>query len=437
MPLLIISIGILLLLLLISIWKINGFISFILVSLFVGLAQGLSLENTVKALERGMGETLGSLVLILGFGAMLGKLVADSGAAQHITISLVRIFGRQRVQIALMLAGFLVGIPLFYAVGFVILVPLVFTVAATLNLPLLYVALPMLASLSVTHGFLPPHPAPTAISQLFGADLGLTMLYGFIVAVPAILIAGLGLSKLLPKVESHPLAEFVGKAPLPEKELPSTFLSILCALMPVILIGAASVAPLVFPAGSSVLAFLKAIGIPAVAMLIAVLFALYFLAIRRDKKMEDIMKDLGQAVASITMVMLIIAGAGGLKEVLVESKVADYLGALLANSAISPLVLAWMTAALIRIAVGSATVAGLTAAGIMLPLVGQGTSPELLTLAIGAGSITLSHVNDGGFWLFKEYFNLSVKETLQTWTVMETSISVIGMVSILILNQFI
>lgn len=437
MPLLIIAIGVLLLLLLISVWKVNGFISFILVSLFVGTAQGLPLTTSIKAIEKGMGATLGSLVLILGFGAMLGKIIADSGAAQQITSSLVKTFGIRRVQLALMLAGFIVGIPMFYSVGFVILVPLVFTVAASLNLPLLYVGLPMLASLSVTHGFLPPHPAPTAISGLFGADIGLTMLYGLIVGIPAILISGLGLSPFVAKINSKPLQEFVGNEPLSEEELPPAFISIITALLPVILIGAAAIAPFVFSEGNQALVILEALGSPAIAMLISVLFAVYFLGLRRGRKMEEIMESMSKAVASITMVLLIIAGAGGLKEILIESKAADYIGELLQSTSLSPLLLAWLTAALIRVAVGSATVAGLTAAGIMLPLVGQGTSPELLTLAIGAGSITFSHVNDGGFWLFKEYFNLSIKETLKSWTVMETSISIVGLVGILILNMFI
>lgn len=437
MPLVIIVVGVLFLLLLITVFKLNGFLSFVIVSLFVGLAQGMSLADTVEAMQKGMGATLGSLVLILGFGAMLGKLVADSGAAQQITTTLVRLFGRKRVQLALMFAGFIVGIPMFYSVGFVILVPLVFTVAATLQLPLLYVGIPMLASLSVTHGFLPPHPAPTAIAGLFGADLGKTILYGLIVGIPAILIAGLGLSPFVSKIESKPLAAFTGSAPKKGEELPSAALSIFIALLPVLLIGVAAIAPVVLPENSQILSFCTAIGIPAVAMLISVLFALYFLGLRSGKSMEVIMQDLSSAVASITMVLLIIAGAGGLKEILVESEAADYIGTLLSQTSLSPLVLAWITAALIRVAVGSATVAGLTAAGIMLPLVQQGTSPELLTLAIGAGSITFSHVNDGGFWLFKEYFNLSVKETLRSWTVMETGISIIGLVGILLLNQFV
>lgn len=437
MPLLIIVAGVLLLLLLITILKLNGFLSFVIVSLFVGLAQGLSLATTVDAMQKGMGATLGSLVLILGFGAMLGKLVADSGAAQQITTSLVNLFGRNRVQLALMVAGFIVGIPMFYSVGFVILVPLVFTVAATLNLPLLYVGIPMLASLSVTHGFLPPHPAPTAIAGLFGADLGKTILYGLMVGIPAILIAGLGLSPFVSQIESKPLAAFTGSAPKEGQALPSAALSIFTALLPVLLIGIAALAPLVFPEQSPILRICTAIGIPAVAMLISVLFALYFLGLKTGKKMEVIMQDLSDAVASITMVLLIIAGAGGLKEILVESQAADYIGSLLSQSSLSPLLLAWITAAVIRVAVGSATVAGLTAAGIMLPLVQQGTSPELLTLAIGAGSITFSHVNDGGFWLFKEYFNLSVKQTLRSWTVMETGISIIGLLGILLLDQWV
>jgi len=438
MPLLIVLCGVILLLLLITVAKFNAFISFVIVCLFVGISMGLSMEETIDALKKGIGDTLGLLVLILGFGAMLGRIIADSGAAQRITQSMISVFGLKKVHWALMLTGFIVGIPMFYAVGFVVLIPIVFTVAASTRLPLLFVGLPMLASLSVTHGFLPPHPAPTAIADMFGADLGRTMLLGIIVAVPAIIVAGPILSPRFKRIKATPMEDFTGKAPIDDHELPSTFVSILSALMPVVLIGFSAIASQFIDEVSPFYSIIKSMGNPVLAMLLSVLFAIFMLALRNGRKIPQVMKDLSHAISSIAMILLILAGAGALKEILVASGISEYLGDLLRQSGASPLFLAWLIAAVIRIAVGSATVAGMTAAGIVLPLLSDpSVSAELMVLAIGSGSLMLSHVNDGGFWMFKEYFNLSVKETMSTWTVMESTISVVGLAGVFILNIFI
>ena len=438
MPLLIVIGGILLLFLLIARFKLNAFISFIIISLLVGLAEGMPLDALITAIQNGIGNTLGFLVIILGLGAMLGKLVADSGAAQRITSGLVKRFGKKYVQWAVVLTGFIVGIPMFYTVGFVILVPLVFTVAATTRLPLLYVGMPMLASLSVTHGYLPPHPAPTAISEIFRADFGKTLLYGILVAIPAIIVAGPLLSRNFKNIPASPLKEFVNPKVLSDTEMPGMGVSIFTALLPVLLIGLATLSELLLPAGSPVKKLLSFVGNPVIAMLLSVLMAIYTLGLARGKPMKEIMKSASSSVSGITMVLLIIAGAGALKQVLIDSGVSDYIGGLLQNSSISPLVLAWGIATVIRVCVGSATVAGLTAAGIVLPLVAQSdVSPELMVLAIGSGSLMLSHVNDSGFWLFKEYFNLSVKDTLRTWTVMETTVGIMGLAGVLFLDTII
>jgi Gnt-I system high-affinity gluconate transporter len=438
MPLLIVLSGVILLLVLITVFKFNAFISFTIVCLFVGLTMGLSMEVAINALKKGMGDTLSLLVLILGFGSMLGKIVADSGAAQRITQTMIAAFGLKKIHWALMLTGFIVGIPMFYSVGFVILVPIVFTVAASTGLPLLFVGLPMLASLSVTHGYLPPHPAPTAIADMFGADMGKTMLYGIIVAIPAIIVAGPVLSPRFKKIKATPLADFTGKEIHDPSKLPSTFISILAALMPVLLIGFSAIALTFTNEQAALYPIIKGVGNPVLAMLLSVLFAIYALGLRNGKKMTEVMNGLTDAISSIAMILLILAGAGGLKEILVASGISEYLGDLLGQSTISPLILAWLIAAVIRVAVGSATVAGMTAAGIVLPLISDpSVSPELMVLAIGSGSLMLSHVNDGGFWMFKEYFNLSVKETLSTWTVMETTISIVGLLAVLLLNTII
>lgn len=428
-----IILGILLLLFLVTILKLDTFISFMLVCISVGLVEGLTITECIDAIQKGIGSTMGSLVIILGFGAMLGKLVAESGAANKITNSLVEKFGVKNIQLALIVTGFIVGIPMFYTVGFVILVPLVIAIASKTKLPLLYIGLPMLASLSVTHGFLPPHPAPTAIAEMYGADLGLTLLYGIIVGIPAIMSAKFLLGKTMKKIQPKLLKEYVVETD-DRYEIPSLTVCLAIALLPVILIGGASALKIVVVNNP----VLDAIGNPAIAMLIAVLVAIYFLGVKTGRKTKDVMKILSTAVSSIAVVLLIIAGAGAFKQIMIETNISDRIGDTLGSLGMSPIILAWLIAALIRVAVGSATVAGLTAASIMLPMVGSaGVSAELLVLATGAGSITLSHVNDGGFWLFKEYFNVSIKETLLSWTLMETTVSIVGLIGILILNLFV
>ena len=438
MPLLIVILGILLLFVLIAKFKLNAFISFIIVCVFVGVFQGMELDRIVEAIQIGMGNTLGFLVMILGLGAMLGKLVSDSGAAQRITSKLVSSFGIKYIQWAVVVAGFIVGIPMFYSVGFVILIPLVFTIAASTGLPLIYVGLPMLASLSVTHGFLPPHPAPTAIAGMFNADIGKTLLYGIIIAIPTIIVAGPLFTRTIKNIKATPLKEFYNPIVLKEEEMPAMGISLFTTLLPIILILCSTLFTLFVPGEFLLKEVIVFIGNPVIAMLISVLVAIYALGISRGKKMPELMNSVSSSVSSITMILLIIAGAGALKQILVASGVSDYIGALLNGSSVSPLILAWFIATVIRVCVGSATVAGLTAAGIALPLI-QNTevSPELMVLAIGSGSLMLSHVNDGGFWMFKEYFNLTVKETLSTWTVMETTVGIMGLIGVLILNIFI
>jgi Gnt-I system high-affinity gluconate transporter len=438
MSLIIVVLGICLLLFLILGVKFNSFLSFVIVSLVVALAEGMPLDKAVVSIENGIGNTLAFILMILCFGAMLGKLVSESGAAQKITSRLVKSFGVKNIQLALMLTGFVVGISLFYDVGFFVMIPLVFTIAASTGLPLLYVGLPMLAALSVTHGYLPPHPAPTAITAMFNADLGKTMVYGIIVAIPAIVISGPILSRVLSKIDAKPLKEFVSQEPLKEEELPGFWTSFFSSLLPVVLIGISTIAGFILNEDNIVRKMLGYVGNPVIAMLLSVLFAVYTLGLARGRKISDIMNSLTHSVVSITTLMLLIAGAGALKQVLVDSGVSVYIGELLSKSDLSPLFLGWLIATVLRFCVGSATVAGITTAGIVLPMVtGNVVKPELMVLAIGSGSLMLGHVNDGGFWLFKEYFSLSVKDTLRTWTIMETSIGISGLIGVMILSLFV
>jgi Gnt-I system high-affinity gluconate transporter len=438
MPLIIVLLGICLLLVLILVFKFNSFISFVIASLLVAIAEGMTINEAVISIEKGIGGTLGFIIMILSFGAMLGKLVSESGAAQQITLKLVKAFGKKNIQLALMLTGFIVGISLFYDVAFFVMIPLIFTVAATTGLPLLYVGLPMLAALSVTHGYLPPHPAPTAITAMFNADLGKTMIYGIIVAIPAIIISGPILSRTLSKIDARPMKEFSVSKTLNDNELPGFWVSFFSALMPVVLISFSTIAGFLLPDDNLIRKVLGNIGNPVIAMLISVLFAVYTLGLARGRKIGDIMNSLTHSVVSLTVIMLLIAGAGALKQVLIDSGVSKYIGELLSHSTLSPLFLGWLIATVLRFCVGSATVAGITTAGIILPLISAtGAKPELMVLAIGSGSLMLGHVNDGGFWLFKEYFNLSIKDTLRSWTVMETSIGISGLIGVMILSLFV
>ncbi len=433
MSILLIVAGIILLILLIVVLKYNPFIAFVISSIFVGLSEGMKGSDVITAIQQGIGDTLGSIVLILGFGAMLGKIVADSGAAQRISSKLIGLFGIKNIQWAMVLTGFMVGIPMFYNVGFVVLIPLVFTVAASSGLPLLYVGIPLLASLSVTHGFLPPHPSPTAICTMFKADIGKTIGYGIIISIPAIVIAGPYFGKTLKNVMASPIKEFVSPKVFNDDEMPGIWSSVIATLLPVILIGIYSVFSIFLDEGNSIRSVLGFFGDPVVAMLISLLVGVYILGIGRGRKMSAIMDSLGNSIGSITMVLLIIAGAGAFKQVLISSGVSDDIAGLLTKSTISPLLLAWLIAAVIRICIGSATVAGLTTAGILIPFATNGTvNKELMVLAIGAGSLMLSHINDSGFWMYKEYFNLSVKDTFKTWTVMETIVSTVGLAGVLL-----
>ncbi|QCR23179.1 gluconate:H+ symporter [Pontibacter sp. SGAir0037] len=435
MALLILFAGIIALLILIIVFKFNTFISLILVSIGVGIAEGMAVKDVLVSVQKGLGDTLGSLVLILGFGAMLGSLVSESGAAQRITQGLIRQFGRKNLQWAMVLTGFIVGLPMFYNAGFVILIPLVFTVAASAGVPLLYVGVPMAAALSVTHGFLPPHPGPTAIAVIFGADIALTLLYGLILAVPTIILAGPVFTSMIKNLKAEPPANLFTPRHFTEEEMPGYGISILTALVPIILMATAAVLSITVPATSAIRQLFEFIGDPVIALLISVLVALYTLGLSRGKSMAELMKSTTDSVTSISMILLIIGAGGALKQVLVDSGVGNFITGLIEGTTLSPLFIAWLITALLRVCLGSATVAAITGAGIALPMLAStGVNPELMVLSIGAGSLMFSHVNDPGFWMFKEYFNLTIPQTILTWSLMETIVSVLGLIGVLLLE---
>lgn len=437
MPIILCLAGIILLIVLIVWVKLDTFISFVLVSIILGLASGMSVTALTKSMEKGIGDMMGTLVIILGFGAMLGRLVAESGAAQQITRSLTNLFGRKYLPWGMSLAGLIVGIPLFYTAGFVVVIPLIFAVGYSTKLPLLSIGVPMLAALSVAHGFLPPHPSPTAIAEQLHADIGKTLLYGLMLAIPAIVIAGPLFGSTLKKYQPKIPVDLLPDESLPVKELPPLGISLFTALLPLVLLAITTIAGNIFPENSFPNKLIHFIGNPDIAMFISVLTAIYFLGIRCGRKIPVVMHEIQDAFKGISVILLIIAGSGIFMEVMRDSGVNTYIAAGLKDWHVPPLILGWLIAAIIRVCIGSATVAGLTTVGILLPLVQtQMVHPSLMVLAIGAGSLMFSHVNDGGFWLFKEYFGLSIKDTFKTWTVMETIVSFTGLIGVLVLKIF-
>ncbi|HLT86259.1 MAG TPA: gluconate:H+ symporter [Sphingobacterium sp.] len=438
MPLVIVFGGIILLLLLVTVVKLNSIISLLLTSMAVGFAMGMDGTSIMKSVEVGVSSTMGQLALILAFGAILGRLLADGGAAKQITDVLTRVFGVRNLPWAMVLTGFLVGIPLFYNVGFIVLVPFVFMVCRSNKLPLLYVGIPLLAALSVTHGYLPPHPGATAIAVIFQADIGLTMIYGMIVAVPAIIISGPLFGRFLKSIPTNPPEELFAPQSKLETPSPGFAISIFTGLFPVFLIAVGSFGSLFLPENSRILGIVQFLGDPVFALLLAALLAMYTMGIRQGKSLKQLAENIEDALRGVTMILFIIGASGVFKQVLVDSGLAQYITEITADLTLSPLILAWAIAAIIRLAIGSATVAGLTTAGIMLPILESShSSPELMVLATGAGSLMFSHVNDTGFWMFKEYFGLTMRDTFLSWSIMETLVSVIGLFGVLFLNWFI
>lgn len=435
MTILVLIFCILLLVVLITWAKVNAFLAFLIVSLTGGYLFGMPFTTIISSINKGLGDTLGSVAIIIVLGAMLGKLVAESGAAQRIAHFMHNVFGAKYVTYAMAITGFIVGIPLYYNVGFILLVPIIFSVASSYRLPLLYVGMPMLSALSVMHGFLPPHPSPMTLISVFHADVVKTFGYGLIIAIPAIIIAGPVFSASLKKTGPNGLQFAVGRAALPAKELPGIVNSIMSSLLPVVLIGLAYLLPMLFGDSPIIKKTASWLAEPIIAMLLTVIIATYTLGLRKGTPLTKIMDGHVCAVKDIAMVLLIIGSAGALKQIFIDSRLTNALAGMLVNSAMHPLLLAWLATACLRLCLGSATVAGVTAAGVLFPIAHHaGVNTNLLVLAIGAGSLFGSHVNDTAFWLCKEYFGLSVKETFRSWTVMESLVSVIGLAGVLILS---
>ena len=417
-------IGIAILVVLISYFKVQPFLSFLFVALFMGLAYGLSGKLLIDAIQKGMGSTLGTILSIILLGAMIGKIIAKSNASIVIADRLVNIFGPKRLPFAFMIIGFIVSLPLFFSVVFLLLTPLVLATAKRQQINPVYLGIPMLASMSITQGFLPPHPAPYyLVTHLPGADMGITLGWGILIAIPAMLLSGWLFGMSLKKIPATPL-DFNQESESDNR--PSFFISLSIILLPVILIASNSFF------NNKWVAFISD---PTVALFISLAVALYLLGFKRSVPWSQMQGWMMEAVKDIAPLLLTFAGAGAFKEVLQLMKIGEMVMHFALNNTINPLILSWLIAAMLRVITGSSTVAGITTAGIILPLLTQtGVNPNLLALSIGAGSMVLSHVNDAGFWLYKEYFGVSVKDTLRSWTIMETILALVGLAGVLLLD---
>ena len=381
-------------------------------------------------------------MLVIIFGAAVGKLLTDTGGAQRIAETMVNKFGEKHVQLASVITSIIVGIAMFFETGIVVLIPLVFSIAVVAGVPVLYVGLPVIAALITMHGFVPPHPGATAVAEIFKANIGMTLALGILVAIPSIFLAGVVYTRLLRRFAPKgflniriPKKLYTQKL-FREEELPSFTRSIVIAIMPICFILLKTIIDIITP-NSKIRIITDFLGSAGPALFITFLIASIVLGITKGKKVKDIGNILQESTANIAMILLIIAGGGAFKEVLIESHIDKYVSGLMANMPLSPLLLTWVIALVLRISLGSATVASMTAASIAAPLVHVAhISPELMTLAAGAGSIGLSHVNDAGFWIVKEYFNMSMKKTFSTWTVLTTIIAVVGLLGVLVLDIF-
>jgi GntP family gluconate:H+ symporter len=426
------------LIVLIARFKLHPFVALVFVSLAMGVASGMTPGAAVKSFQDGVGNVLGFIAIVVALGTMLGKMMAESGAATRIAITLIDLFGERRVHWAIMFVAFIVGIPVFFQVGFVLLIPLVFTIARRTGMSLIKIGIPLVAGLSVVHGMLPPHPAAMLAVTAYHADVGRTILYGLIVGIPTASLAGpVFASWIAPRIvlsPDNPMAtQLEGTA---DQQTPGFGISVFTVMIPVILMLLASAADVIFDPASRAAIVLHFIGNPIVALLLALLFSFWSLGRARHFTRNEILRFCNDCLGPTATILLVIGAGGGFNQVLVQSGVGRAIAGMAAGSHVSLLVLAWVVAALIRVATGSATVAIITAAGIVAPIAASmpGTNAELLVLATGAGALVLSHVNDSGFWLIKEFFNMTVAQTLKTWTVAETIIGVAGLGFTLLLS---
>ncbi|MFJ2554118.1 MULTISPECIES: gluconate:H+ symporter [unclassified Streptomyces] len=438
MPLVVVGISVLVLLFLMTRLKLNGFAALLLVAVGVALVQGIPLTKIPDILSEGIGGQIGDTMLTIGLGAMVGRVMGDSGAAQRIATRLLAVCGTRGVQVAMVATAMLIGVTMFYEVAFVIIVPVVFTLVRVTRSNLLWVGLPMSIALSTMHSFLPPHPGPTAVASAFHASVGLTLFYGLFIAVPIGALIALVWPRLAfiramnPSVPKGLVSERVFE----DEEMPGTAWSLAVALLPVVLIAGAAVTDMATSADTPVTHFVAFIGSAPIALLLTLVVAIWAFGPRIGRDLAEVSASCRGAAQAMAMILLVIGAGGAFKQVLVDGGISDYIKDVTDGWSVSPVVLAWLVAVILRVALGSATVAVVTASGVVLPLLADsGVPPEIMVLAVSCGSVAFSHVNDPGFWMFKEYFNLSVVEAIKTRTTYTTVLSVLGLGGVLLMER--
>jgi gluconate:H+ symporter, GntP family len=441
LPLLLVaSAGVALVVLLVTWVRLPAFVALTVASLCVGVGARMPLVEIPRAFQAGVGDTLGFVAMVIALGTVIGKLLAESGGAVVVSNALVRTLGERRVDWALMLSGFIIGLPVFFQVGLVLLAPVLFTVTRRTGTPLLRVAIPMLAGLSTTHGLIPPHPGPLAAIERLGADPGRTLFYALVVGFPVAVLSGPLFGRLISRyvdIKAGAMADQLSGTSASARP-PSLPVTIITMLLPVLLMLAAALAQGILPDGTTRRVFAFA-GTPLMAMLIATLLALLTFGRACGFNRVRLLQFAEESLTPIAGVLLVVGAGGGFGRVLDIAGVDTAIAQAMSGLQLSPLVMGWLIACLLRLAVGSATVAVVTAASIMVPIAASAphVNRELLVVSIGAGSLIASHVSDGGFWLVKEYLNMSVPETFATWTVLETIVSIAGLGGVLLLSTLV
>ncbi|MGE7983925.1 gluconate:H+ symporter [Solibacillus sp. NPDC093137] len=438
LPIIWVALGVGLLLYLNIVVKLNSVLALLIVAILVGVLNGLSLTDVVTSVKTGFGSTLGSLAIIIGMGAVLGKLMVDSGAAQRVASTLLKKFGAKNVEWAILIVGAIFGISVFYEVAFIILAPLVISIAIEAKMPYLRLGITMVAAATMAHSIFPPQPGPTALVEAYGADMGMVYLLGIVVAVPAIIAAGIILPRVLKNLDL-PIPPLLKKSEeVNLDEAPGFGISLLIPLLPAIIITGATIYNMIFDKESAVGQFINFLGSAEISMILAVLIAIYVFGIRLGRTMKEVMNSFSGAIEGIAMIIFIVGSGGAFKQIILDTGIGDLIAGVMQNTSINPLIMAWLITAVIRIATGTGVVSAITAAGIVGPLIHTfDVNPVLMVLATAAGSNTITHVNDASFWLFKEYFNLSIKDTFKTWGLLLFTTSIVGLSVVLILDIFI
>lgn len=440
MIMLILFFSIVLLIFLILKFKVHPFISLVLAGIFIGLATGMPLKDVVTSIETGVGGTLGSLAVVIGFGTILGKMLEISGGAERLARTMLNALGEKRAPWVMSLIGLIAGIPVFFEVGFVLLFPIIFIVARQAKMSLLRVGIPLAIALMVVHAMVPPHPAAFAITEMLGADVGKVIFYALLIGTPTAIIAGPIFSKFISrKCKSEASSELEVKAPTPDEMLPGFGKTLFTILLPLIIMVGKTVSDFYLTEGSFSYDLFKFLGNPIIALLISVFVAYYTLGLSRGIKMTELLSHTEEGFKSIAAILLIIGGGGAYNQFLVDSGLGTELSNIMQSLNMSPIILAWLVASILHLAIGSVTVAMLSAAGIIAPLLAvyPDLSPEIAVLAIGAGAIGWCHVNDSAFWLVKEYLGLSLPDAFKSFTAATVIASVVALGGVLLLSQFI